>query len=96
MKINRVMTCNGSGYRSPLFLSACHSLMAIKTKPHIPRTNGKAERFSRPASANGFINKAYESSNGREVALLPWRHDYNQRRPHTSLNNRLSILYPIL
>lgn len=47
VKINRVMTGNGSGYRSHLFLTACQDPGArpIKTRPHTPRTNGKAERF---------------------------------------------------
>ena len=47
MKIKRLITDNGSAYRSKLFAETCQAL-AIKhsfTKPYCPQTNGKAERF---------------------------------------------------
>src|SRR5262249_2095687 len=47
VKIERVMTDNGSCYRSFAFRRACKrlGLRHIRTKPYTPRTNGKAERF---------------------------------------------------
>lgn len=93
VKINRVMTDNGSGYRSHLFLTACQNLGArpIKTKPYTPRTNGKAERFIQTSLREWAYKQAYESSAERETYLLPWLHDYNYRRPHTSLNHKPPI-----
>ncbi len=45
--VERVMTDNGSCYRSFAFRRFCkrHGLRHIRTKPYTPRTNGKAERF---------------------------------------------------
>src|SRR5436305_1423591 len=43
--IERVMTDNGSGYRSRDFKAALahHQIRHLRTKPYTPRTNGKAE-----------------------------------------------------
>ncbi len=43
----RVMTDNGSCYRSRAFSRACKrlGLKHIRTRPYTPKTNGKAERF---------------------------------------------------
>ena len=45
--VERVMTDNGSAYRSKLFAKALAEAGArhVRTKPYTPRTNGKAERF---------------------------------------------------
>jgi transposase InsO family protein len=45
--IERVMTDNGSAYRSQHWRHACGSLALrhLRTRPYTPRTNGKAERF---------------------------------------------------
>jgi len=47
IKVERVMTDNGSCYKSFAFRQACKSLRLkhIRTKPYTPKTNGKAERF---------------------------------------------------
>ena len=47
--IQRVMTDNGSGYRSHAFaaLLTQHGIRHIRTQPYHPRTNGKAEAFIR-------------------------------------------------
>jgi transposase InsO family protein len=46
-KVERVMTDNGSAYRSKMFAKALQQAQArhIRTRPYTPRTNGKAERF---------------------------------------------------
>jgi transposase InsO family protein len=49
--IHRLLTDNGSAYRSKAFAAVCHEL-GIKhrfTRPYTPRTNGKAERFIQTA-----------------------------------------------
>src|ERR1700674_1132938 len=45
--VERVMTDNGSCYKSFAFRKACKHLRLkhIRTKPYTPKTNGKAERF---------------------------------------------------
>ena len=45
--VERVMTDNGSAYRSRPLHEACAGagLKHIRTRPYTPRTNGKAERF---------------------------------------------------
>jgi transposase InsO family protein len=47
ISVERVMSDNGSAYRSHLFKSllADAGLRHIRTRPYTPRTNGKAERF---------------------------------------------------
>ena len=47
VRIERVMTDNGSCYRSKAFARTCKflGLKHIRTKPYTPKTNGKAERF---------------------------------------------------
>lgn len=47
VKIDRVMTDNGSGYVSKAFKAACGELgiRHIRTRPYTPKTNGKAARF---------------------------------------------------
>jgi transposase InsO family protein len=91
--INRVMTDNGSGYRSHLFLTACQTLGArpIKTRPYTPRTNGKAERFIQTSLKEWAYAKAYETSAKRETMLQPWLDYYNTQRPHTALNHKPPI-----
>ena len=53
--VDRVMTDNGSCYRSKAFAKACRDLglKHIRTRPYTPKTNGKAERFIQTACANG-------------------------------------------
>ena len=44
---SRILSDNGSAYRSGDWRKACRALdlKPIRTKPYTPRTNGKAERF---------------------------------------------------
>src|SRR5690348_6159219 len=80
--IQRVMTDNGSCYRSRAFAKACKrlGLKHIRTKPYTPKTNGKAS--SKPACANGPMPAAYNTSNQRAAELPRWLHRYNWHRPH--------------
>src|SRR5215468_2997762 len=51
VRIERVMTDNGSCCQSMMFRAACKrlGLRQISTRPYTPRTNGKAERFIQTA-----------------------------------------------
>jgi len=90
VKVDRVLTDNGSCYRSHLFLAACRHLGARpkKTKPYTPRTNGKAERFIQTSIKEWAYSQAYESSAQREEQLNPWLNFYNNQRPHSALNRK--------
>ena len=85
--VERVMTDNGSCYRSKAFASACKQLRVkhIKLRPYTPQTNGKAERFIQTALREWAYATAFEHSDQRRQALLPWLHRYNWHRPHASL-----------
>ena len=88
VKVDRVLTDNGSCYRSHLFRMACNHLGARpkKTRPYTPRTNGKAERFIQTSIKEWAYGQAYESSAERADHLIPWLNYYNNQRPHTALN----------
>ena len=90
VKVDRVLTDNGSCYRSHLFLLACKHLgaRAKKTRPYTPRTNGKAERFIQTSLKEWAYSQAYDSSAEREEHLNPWLNFYNNQRPHSSLNRK--------
>ena len=93
IKIARVLTDNGSGYRSKCFQRACQRLR-IKhsfTRPYRPQTNGKAERFIQTALREWAYVRSYQNHRERAKAWLPWLHRYNWHRPHSSLNHHPPI-----
>ena len=85
--VERVMTDNGSCYRSRRFRTACRrlSLRHIFTRPYTPRTNGKAERFIQTALREWAYAKAYDTPQQRAAELPYWTHRYNWHRPHGSI-----------
>jgi len=93
IRSERVMTDNGSCYRSTTFRAACKrlGLRQIFTKPYTPRTNGKAERFIQSALREWAYARAYENSDQRSAELLDWIHRYNWHRPHGSLKAKTPI-----
>jgi transposase InsO family protein len=91
--VSRVMTDNGSCYRSKAFAKACRELglKHIRTKPYTPRTNGKAERFIQTALREWAYAVAYPTSKHRAAELPVWLHRYNWHRPHSSLKSKTPI-----
>ena len=87
--VTRVMTDNGSCYKSFAFKDACIalSLQHIRTKPYTPKTNGKAERFIQTSLREWAYAREYPTSEHRKQALDPWLHNYNWHRPHGSLKS---------
>ena len=85
--VERVMTDNGSAYRSHAFRAACAraGLKHIRTRPYTPRTNGKAERFIQTSLREWAYARAYQSSAERGQAMHPWIANYNHTRPHSAL-----------
>ena len=91
--VDRVMTDNGSCYRSFAFARACKRLRIkhIRTKPYTPQTNGKAERFIQTALREWAYATAFETSDQRREELPRWLHRYNWHRPHASLGQNAPI-----
>ena len=85
--VERVMTDNGSAYRSKLFAQALQSAGArhIRTRPYTPRTNGKAERFIQTSLREWAYARPYVSSDQRNQAIGPWTESYNLTRPHSAI-----------
>ncbi len=88
--VRRVMTDNGSPFRSKAWASWCreHQVRHLRTRPYRPRTNGKAERFIQTMLREWAYAAAYPSSAARRQALGAWLREYNCERPHGSLSKR--------
>jgi transposase InsO family protein len=87
--VERVMTDNGSCYKSFAFQKACKRLRLkhIRTKPYTPKTNGKAERFIQTSLREWAYARAYNTSKERAAELPRWLHRYNWHRPHASIGS---------
>lgn len=90
VRVERVMSDNGSGYKSHAFAAACtrHRIRHLRTRPYRPRTNGKAERFIQTLLREWAYAVRYETSQHRTQALGPWIDYYNRRRPHGALSHK--------
>jgi transposase InsO family protein len=88
--VERVMTDNGTAYRSTVHALACRALGVrhLRTRPYRPRTNGKAERFIRTLLGGWAYGPIYGTSRERTAALDGWVWTYNHRRPHGSLRHK--------
>jgi transposase InsO family protein len=91
--VERVMTDNGSCYKSKAFARTCKRLKLkhIRTKPYTPKTNGKAERFIQTALREWAYAQPYPTSDHRAEQLPIWLHRYNWHRPHGSLKSQPPI-----
>ena len=91
--VERVMTDNGSCYRSGAFAKACRRLgiKHIRTKPYTPRTNGKAERFIQTSLREWAYARAYLNSKQRAHELPFFMHRYNWHRPHATIGAKPPI-----
>ena len=91
--VARVMTDNGSCYRSQDFKAACSALgiKHIRTRPYTPKTNGKAERFIQTSLREWAYARAYPTSQHRAEELPIWLHQYNWHRPHGGIKLQTPI-----
>ncbi len=85
--VQRVLSDNGSCYRSNLWRETCAELgIAVKkTRPYRPQTNGKIERFHRTLAEGWAFKKFYNTESARLAALPAWIHEYNHHRPHSAI-----------
>jgi transposase InsO family protein len=86
----RLMTDNGSPYRSAIHAIACRALgiRHLRTRAYRPQTNGKAERFIRTMLGGWAYGAIYGSSAERTAALDGWLWHYNHRRRHSALGHQ--------
>jgi transposase InsO family protein len=91
--IQRILTDNGSGYRSHAFRDLLHQrgIRHIRTRPYTPRTNGKAEAFIRILQREWAYAHVYPSSSHRARALPGWLRWYNKHRPHGGIGGHPPI-----
>ena len=85
--VERVLSDNGSAYRSHAWRETCVELGITpkRTRPYRPQTNGKIERFHRTMADGWAFTKHYNSESARRAALPAWLHHYNHHRPHTAI-----------
>ena len=88
VKVERVMTDNGSAFVSHPFGALCRSLGVrhLRTLPYTPRTNGKVERVIQTLLREWAYRFAYNSSEERKSWLDAYIHFYNVHRAHSALN----------
>lgn len=88
--VERIMTDNGTGYRSKIHAAAIAELEIrhLRTRPYRPRTNGKAERFIKTLQAEWAYAASYQSHHHRRHALPTWLTYYNNHRPHSALGHK--------
>ena len=93
MTIRRILTDNGSPYRSKVFkaMREAFGLKHSRTRPYRPRTNGKAERLIQTALREWAYGPTWQSSDERNQALSTWLHFYNHHRPHSALGGQPPI-----
>ena len=87
VKTERVLSDNGSCYRSHAWRDTCAELGIVhkRTRPYRPQTNGKIERFHRTLAAGWAFQRLFTSESARRKALPGWLHEYNHHRPHTAI-----------
>ena len=87
VRILRVLTDNGSNYRSHCFhaVATRRAVRLKRARPYRPQTNGKAERFIQTLIREWAYVRSYASSARRTRALQPWVRAYNSARPHAAL-----------
>jgi transposase InsO family protein len=90
IRVERLLSDNGSCYRSHTHAAACHKLGLRHsfTQPYRPRTNGKAERFIQSLLNEWAYGRLYATSAERNTQLPSWLNHYNFTRPHGSLGHK--------
>ncbi len=87
VRVWRVLTDNGSPYRSRVFGSALRrlSIKHKRTRPYRPQTNGKVERWMRTVLSECLYLEVFGSSQQRRLALARFIGYYNGVRPHLGI-----------
>ena len=86
--VRKVLTDNGSCYRSRIFAEALGAVEHRRTRPYRPQTNGKVERFHRTLADEWAYARLYRSDTERCEEFTTWLHAYNHHRGHTALGGQ--------
>ena len=86
--VRKVLTDNGSCYRSHKFKEALGDIEHRRTRPYRPQTNGKVERFHRTLADEWAYARLYHSDAERCEEFPRWLHTYNHHRGHTALGGQ--------
>jgi transposase len=86
--VRKVLTDNGSCYRSHVFRDALDGIEHRRTRPYRPQTNGKVERFHRTLADEWAYARLYTSDADRCAEYPRWLHTYNHHRGHTALGGQ--------
>jgi transposase InsO family protein len=86
--VGKVLTDNGSCYRSHAFNDALAGIEHRRTRPYRPQTNGKVERFHRTLADEWAYARLYTSDTERCTEFPIWLHTYNHHRGHTALGGQ--------
>ena len=91
--VKRVITDNGSCYKSRLWQAVCEQLGVKRkhTRPYRPQTNGKAERLIQTLLREWAYARPYVSSDERGAVLPLYLTHYNEHRGHGSLGDKPPI-----
>ena len=103
IKVERLLTDNGSAYRSTVHAIACRALgiRHLRTRPYRPQTNGKAERFIRTMLGGWAYGAIYRTSQtapppltaGSGTTTITDRHSaLGHKPPIARLNERTNLL----
>jgi transposase InsO family protein len=90
VRVQRLLTDNGSAYRSRVFGRVARrlSLKHSQTRPYRPQTNGKCERWIRTVLSECLYLEVFASSDERRLALERFVGYYNEVRPHLGIGGR--------
>lgn len=88
ISVQKVLTDNGSCYRSHAFRDALGGIEHRRTRPYRPQTNGKVERFHRTLADEWAYVRLYTSDAERCNEFPKWLHTYNYHRGHTALGGQ--------
>jgi len=93
ISVERILTDNGSAYRSTVHALACRALgiRHLRTRPYRPQTNGKVERYHRTLAREWAYAHAWTSNDHRRATLDAFLARYNYHRPHTALGGKPPI-----
>ena len=93
VSVERVLSDNGSCYRSHDWREACAELGITpkRTRPYRPQANGKIERFHRTLADGWAYARFYTSTQQRDDALPGWLHFYNHHRAHSAIGGRSPV-----
>ena len=86
--VRKVLTDNGSCYRSHTFREALGRVEHRRTRPYRPQTDGKVERFHRTLADEWAYARLYTSDAERCAEYPRWLHTYNYHRGHTALGGQ--------